>query len=222
MLARYLIDSKLCCVMLVVLSLLSMPAAQAVTVKFVDQQGRALANVVAQAASVQGAAEKLQPVMDQIDKQFLPHVLLIRQGQSVTFPNSDDIRHHVYSFSKPKNFEIRLYKGKPAAPIAFNTPGIVVLGCNIHDHMVGFIYISENAATTISDKQGEIRLNTNPKTLKIWHPRLSADNLAHQTIQQKQLIADINPDYYTVTLNLLPEKKPKSKGKFKSRFKHGD
>ena len=80
-------------------------------------------------------------VMDQQDKEFVPHVLPIFTGTAVNFPNRDNIKHHVYSFSSPKKFELPLYSGTPAAPVLFDKPGVVVLGCNIHDWMVGYIYV---------------------------------------------------------------------------------
>lgn len=80
-------------------------------------------------------------VMDQINKQFAPRVLAIRPGDRISFPNSDDIRHHVYSFSPAKTFELPLYHGISTAPIAFDVSGTVAVGCNIHDRMSAHIYV---------------------------------------------------------------------------------
>lgn len=80
-------------------------------------------------------------VMDQKNRMFIPHVLPIQTGTSVRFPNSDDIRHHVYSFSPAKPFQLPLYKGTPANPIVFDRAGVVTLGCNIHDQMSAYIVI---------------------------------------------------------------------------------
>ncbi len=80
-------------------------------------------------------------VMDQIGKQFAPRVLAIRPGDQVSFPNSDDIRHHVYSFSPAKTFELPLYHGISTEPLAFEVSGTVAVGCNIHDRMSAHIYV---------------------------------------------------------------------------------
>ncbi len=80
-------------------------------------------------------------IMDQHDKEFVPYVLPVYVGTRVTFPNRDNIRHHVYSFSSAKKFELPLYIGTPAAPVVFDKPGVIALGCNIHDWMLAYIYV---------------------------------------------------------------------------------
>nr|WP_238559759.1 methylamine utilization protein [Stutzerimonas stutzeri] len=140
----------------------------------IDAQGRPVAGAV---LSVAGQAQrKPAPVaiMDQLDKQFVPAVLAVATGTAVSFPNSDDIRHQVYSFSPAKRFELRLYEGTPSAPVGFDHPGLVVLGCNIHDWMLGYIYVTDDPWFGVSDAQGLINLDAPagqyPATL--WHPAL--------------------------------------------------
>ena len=82
-------------------------------------------------------------IVDQINLEFVPHVKPVVVGSPVYFPNKDDVRHHVYSFSPAKRFELPLYSGTPAAPVVFDRPGIVAIGCNIHDWMLGYIYVAE-------------------------------------------------------------------------------
>src|SRR5579863_9818454 len=77
--------------------------------------------------------------IDQIDRQFVPRVSVIQTGTAVAFPNSDNIRHSVYSFSPSKVFTLKLYAGKAANPVVFDKPGIIVLGCNIHDNMLAWV-----------------------------------------------------------------------------------
>jgi len=112
--------------------------------------------------------------MDQRNIQFAPHVLAVQRGAAVDFPNSDQIRHHVYSFSEPKRFELRLYSGVPAEPVVFDKAGTVVLGCNIHDDMVGFIRVLDTPwfATTGADGLAHIA-NVPPGRYRVelWHPR---------------------------------------------------
>lgn len=115
-------------------------------------------------------------VMDQIQKAFVPNVLALPKNSYVSFPNSDDIRHHVYSFSKTKSFELKLYAGEPKSPILFENSGVVVLGCNIHDAMVGYLYIHDNNTVLISDSNGKLKLDQDLSQLKtawLWHPRQS-------------------------------------------------
>lgn len=119
--------------------------------------------------------------MDQVNKQFEPHVLIVPQNSLVNFPNSDDIRHHVYSFSPAITFELKLYSGRPKQPILFQQPGIVTIGCNIHDAMVGYIYVTNATAAVKSDAQGKAVLFTETSKnieLKIWHPN-NAKGLNH-------------------------------------------
>ncbi|AEF55078.1 methylamine utilization protein [Marinomonas posidonica] len=111
-------------------------------------------------------------VMDQIDESFVPRVLVVQKGQFVRFPNSDDIRHHVYSFSEPKSFEIKLYKGSDIAPIQFDKPGLVILGCNIHDDMIGYIFVADNEYAVKTNEQGWVTLPVEAgDSVSIWNER---------------------------------------------------
>jgi hypothetical protein len=100
--------------------------------------------------------------MDQRDQQFAPHVLAVQRGTAVSFPNSDQIRHHVYSFSEPKRFELRLYSGVPADPVVFDRAGTVVLGCNIHDDMIGFVRVVDTPWFATSGEDGVARIEKVP------------------------------------------------------------
>ncbi len=81
--------------------------------------------------------------MDQVDRQFSPYVLAVHTGTRVLFVNNDSVAHQVYSFSPAKRFELALYHGKPREPVVFDQPGIVTVGCNIHDNMVGYLYVTD-------------------------------------------------------------------------------
>lgn len=111
-----------------------------ITLTVIDAaNGNPLANAVIAVIGSGVAQPHKQPAeMAQENHKFMPHVLIVPQHQAVDFPNRDTTRHHVYSFSKPKQFNIDLYAGHPKAPIDFDTPGIVELGCNIHDKMQAF------------------------------------------------------------------------------------
>jgi plastocyanin len=115
-------------------------------------------------------------VMDQLDTQFVPHMLVVQKGTAVVFPNSDTVAHHVYSFSKPNNFVLPLYKGNPHEPVVFEHDGIVTLGCNIHDDMLAYIVVVESNAFGLTDASGRVRLSVDDRTanfaVRIWSPRI--------------------------------------------------
>lgn len=143
-------------------------------------------------------------IMDQQQAEFVPHVLVVRRGARVRFPNSDNIRHHVYSFSLAKIFELRLYSGTPAEPIIFNTVGPVVLGCNIHDWMLGFIYVVDTPWYAKSGVDGRVELNAIPAgdyVMQIWHPRLPDIN---QPVSQSITVLEEGAVKTKINLTLTP------------------
>ena len=112
-------------------------------------------------------------VIDQVDKQFVPYVKAVFVGWKVRFPNSDNIRHQVYSFSPAKRFELPLYGGQDAESVLFDQPGVVVLGCNIHDWMVAYVYVSETPYFTQTAAAGTAAIEDLPPgdyTVRVWHP----------------------------------------------------
>jgi plastocyanin len=156
-------------------------AAQAQTSEIVaqvtDSRGKPVADAVVVAvpadANARTGTRPREAVVDQVDKEFVPRVMAIFVGTTVTFPNHDDVRHHVYSFSAAKRFELPLYSGVPAKPVVFDKPGVVVLGCNIHDWMIGYIYVSESPyfAKTASDGKAIISdLPPRAYVVRVWHP----------------------------------------------------
>ena len=149
----------------------------ALEVYVVDQYGEPVPNayVAIPAGEITQASDQVA-VMDQVNVQFVPHVLAVQSGQQVIFPNSDNIRHHVYSFSQPKQFEIKLYEGVPKEPILFDEPGVVVLGCNIHDLMLGYIFVSPWPEFMVTGGDGRATLRGETKELAVWHPWLENQN----------------------------------------------
>ena len=143
-----------------------------------DDKGKPVSDAVVVAVPADGPPRlptRRDAVVDQVDKEFTPKVNAILVGTPVLFPNHDNVRHHVYSFSAAKRFELPLYAGVPAQPVVFDTPGVVVLGCNIHDWMVGYIYVSESPhfAKTRADGKAVIAdLPAKSYVLRVWHPQL--------------------------------------------------
>jgi len=146
-----------------------------------DESGKPISDAVVSLTQDGGAAASLRlaaAVMDQQNRMFVPVVLAVPVGTAVTFPNRDDIRHHVYSFSRPKRFELPLYMGTPAAPVVFDKPGVVVLGCNIHDWMVAYIYVSATPHFAKTTDDGMVRLaDVTPGAYeaRIWHRRMRGE-----------------------------------------------
>ena len=148
-----------------------------VTVK--DHKGKGVADAVVLAVPVDARnALRVRPqpdAVDQVDKEFVPYVKPIFVGSTVHFPNSDNIRHQVYSFSPVKKFELPLYGGTDAPPVIFDKPGVVILGCNIHDWMIGYIYVSETPFFAKTGPQGTAAITDLPPgeyVVRIWHPSL--------------------------------------------------
>ena len=205
--------------------LLCAPQLAAKTLKLRDQLGQPIVNAVVAITSDDKTPSTEQPVavMDQLNKKFVPRVLTIKQGQQVSFPNSDDIRHHVYSFSATKPFEIKLFKGLVTEPIVFDKAGIVVLGCNIHDEMIGYIYVAKDEITFISDDKGEVVIPDTSNQIYLWHENLSAHNTQRETLDISGLQPDPDDGSILVTVSLLQhsaehEPEPKSSSKFKKKF----
>lgn len=136
----------------------------------------------------------------QQDISFQPYVLVVPVGAEVVFPNRDRVRHHVYSFSKPKKFELRLYGREEMRSVKFDQPGVVALGCNIHDRMSGYVAVVDTPFAAKSGADGRVNLGDLPAeagTLTIWHP------LAKGAPQVRPLAA--RPNWReAVTLELRP------------------
>lgn len=143
-------------------------------------------------------------VIDQIDKEFLKHILAVPVGATISFPNKDNIRHHVYSFSPAKTFELPLYKGTPSKPETFDKPGTVVLGCNIHDWMLGYVYVVESPFYGQTNTEGRLLLDDLPAddySVRVWHPNMQEKETA--TVRE---VTIANNEHKEMTWELLPIK----------------
>lgn len=141
-----------------------------------NSAGAPLADAVVYAEPARGGGQVKTPkevLIEQIDKTFVPEISVVQTGTAINFPNRDSVRHHVYSFSPAKVFEIKLFSGVPAKPVIFDKPGEVVIGCNIHDQMIAHILIVDTPYFAKAGKNGEVVLSGLPAgdyTLKAWHP----------------------------------------------------
>ena len=144
-----------------------------------DALGRPLASAVVylSSPSLPPAAAPAPAIIDQKNRQFAPRITVVQTGTSVSFPNSDQVRHSVYSFSRPKVFTLKLYAGKPASPVVFDKPGPVVLGCNIHDEMAAWLLVVDTPVFGTTDSGGQFvfhGLKPGEYQLYAWYPGLES------------------------------------------------
>jgi plastocyanin len=165
--------------LLALLGTLAAGAAGAATVVITvhSAEGRPLQGAVVTAFPLDGSARKPAPikaVMDQVNRAFQPDLLVIPVGSTVTFPNSDSVSHQIYSFSPAKRFQLPLYRGTPYPPVHFDQAGVVTLGCNIHDEMVGYLLVTDAPYYGRTDQAGAwtVEVARGRYRISIWHPRL--------------------------------------------------
>jgi plastocyanin len=165
-----------------------------------DASGRPLADAVV-AVQVQGqpsrAATPTSAQMAQKDRQFQPAVLVVQTGTAVSFPNLDTVRHHVYSFSAARKFDIKLYAGTPTRPEVFDKAGVVTLGCNIHDQMSAHIVVVDTPVFGKSDAAGLVQLDlpAGEHVMAYWHPKLGGEVMKSRPLQ-----TGTAPDKLTLTV----------------------
>lgn len=154
-------------------------AARAATlsVQVVDAAGKPVqdAAVYAEPLSLPASTRAKGTEIEQKSRKFMPVMTIVQTGTEISFPNNDTVRHHVYSFSPTKPFELKLYSGTPGTPILFDKPGTVVIGCNIHDQMVAYIQVVNTPYFGKSDQAGKVRiadLGPGKYRLKAWHYQL--------------------------------------------------
>jgi len=207
-----------CCILFFLVSLLIvMPTSGAdITGRVVGQNGEGVAQAVVFVQALPSGTTVLTPpqsaVMDQIHQEFVPPVLPIAVGTGVSFPNHDQIHHHVYSFSRTKSFELPLYRGEEASPVPFDKEGVVKVGCNIHDWMSGIILVLPTPYFAVTDETGRFVLRDLPPgtyPLACWH-ELSQTKV--EEISQQIQVGDNTPEV-TFTLSLTAARpRPARKG----------
>jgi plastocyanin len=153
-----------------------------------DARGASLRDAVVYLLPTTGAKPpggSARAVVEQQDREFAPFVTVVRTGTAITFPNRDQLMHHVYSFSSAKNFQIKLYEGDPPTPIVFDKPGVVALGCNIHDWMRAYVVVVDTPYFAATDNKGLAHIANLPAgsyELRAWHPYAVAEWHAEQTV----------------------------------------
>jgi plastocyanin len=115
--------------------------------------------------------------MAQQNMQFEPFVLIVPVGADVAFPNLDTVRHHVYSFSAAKTFELKLFGHDETRVVHFDKAGVVDLGCNIHDTMIAYIVVVDTPFAAQTNAAGEAVVRGVPAgthSVRVWQPYLRA------------------------------------------------
>ncbi|EIM94683.1 hypothetical protein WQE_43149 [Paraburkholderia hospita] len=148
-------------------------------VQVVDQAGAPVTDAVVYATPVSGKLPPAKPagaIIDQIKRQFVPLVSVVQTGAAITFPNKDNFEHDVYSFSPARKFELHLYHGVSASPVVFDKPGLVVMGCNIHDQMIAYLLVVNTPYFAKTDAGGRALIDHVPADaykLSVWHYRMA-------------------------------------------------
>jgi plastocyanin len=179
--------------------------ARGLAVTVTDGAGVPLAEAVVilrgpAAANATGATADA-PAMRQRDKDFVPHVLAVAAGARVSFPNDDPFQHHVYSFSPGNAFDLALYSRDAVPEVSFATPGVVALGCNIHDQMRGYIYVSDSPTFAVTGATGAVEfqgLGAGAVEAEAWHPRQNA------AAPKQTLAADATAATFSIALKASP------------------
>ncbi len=202
--------------LLTIIAGLSQPASAKYTITVVDQDKKPVNDAVISFVALPQDTLKSPElaVMDQLAQQFSPKVLIIEENQQVIFPNSDNTRHHVYSFSAAKPFEIQLYSGTPQTPITFDKQGVVALGCNIHDDMVAYIYVQGQERTGLTNKKGIASFANPPQQLAtIWHFDAKQTNK-----KNRYKLTQIDEYSWQAEIELV-QRAPKKSNTFRARYK---
>ena len=155
-------------------------AAASVSVRVLDASGRPVRDAVVTLYPSTGARVPRaggRYVVSQQHLQFHPFLTIVPVGADVSFPNLDPTKHHVYSFSPAKRFELKLFARDQSRDVHFDKAGVVALGCNIHDAMSAFIVVTDSAWTARTNAQGMAVFADAPNVparVTVWHPYLRA------------------------------------------------
>ena len=153
-------------------------AAANLSVRVLDSAGHPVRDAVVTlypAAGARAPHASGRYLISQQNLQFHPFLTIVPVGADVSFPNFDPTKHHVYSFSAAKRFELKLFARDQSRTVHFDKPGVVALGCNIHDQMSAFIVVTDSAWTARTNAQGMAAFGDAPNAgarLTVWHPYL--------------------------------------------------
>lgn len=188
--------------------------AAELSVRIADDHGKPIADAVVtvlpqadakNAASATRATPNTRTI-DQKDLMFIPYIEIFRPGDKVVFRNSDQTRHHVYSFSPIKAFEFVLVPGQSSPPLVLDKSGVIAVGCNIHDQMITYLYVSDAPWIAHSGEDGRVVFHNLPAgsyNVRVWQPRLRPNK--PDLAQSMTLIGATESKALTFSLSLLPD-----------------
>jgi plastocyanin len=184
--------------------------AAAIIATVTDEAGQPLPDAVVSVVAI--GATRIAPsallttaTIDQREETFVPAVTVVQRGGSVMFRNSDRTRHHIYSFSPIRQFEF-VEKPDEAIPVLFDVTGVAAIGCNIHDNMVAYVYVTDAPRAAVTDSQGRAEVADLPAgtfIATVWHPRLRPRIVP----PSQQVTLESNGTTLAVTISVLPPRR---------------
>ncbi|RPI53039.1 MAG: methylamine utilization protein [Acidobacteria bacterium] len=126
-----------------------------------------------EAASEPPAGQTSRVVLDQRNLTFSPHVLAVRVGTTVEFPNNDKVFHNVFSFRDGKKFDLGMYPKGMSKRIVFDRPGLARLFCNIHPNMAAYVMAIDTPYFAVANERGAFNIAGVPPgtyTYHAWRP----------------------------------------------------
>ncbi len=197
---------KLVSLLLLLAAARSAPAAE-FSCLITSSKGEPVADAVVSLVPLAAAAPPVSATAEveiaQQDQEFSAYVTVVQAGTKVVFPNRDKVQHHIYSLSKPKKFELPLYNPGQAESIVIDTPGLVTVGCNIHDWMITHLVVVPTPWFAKSAAQGTVKI-TAPAgryRLELWHPRVAAP------VTKEIALTDTAAAAESITLTLKPDRR---------------
>jgi hypothetical protein len=174
-----------------------------------DQRGAPVEDAVVYATPRSGKAPQRaqSALIAHQNQQFVPYVTAVQAGSLINLPNLDPVKHHAYSISPAKKFDLPLYSGTPKEPLLFDKPGIVTIGCNIHDWMLAYVCVLETPffAVTGADGRAQLRgLAAGAYDVEVWQPRLKGEPSANR----QQIIVGGIPAKIVFAVDLRPGFRP--------------
>lgn len=118
------------------------------------------------------AVAPMHAVLQQKNKTFEPHLLVVTKGSTVDFPNRDPWFHNVFSLFNGKRFDLGLYEAGSTRTVHFDREGVSYIFCNIHPEMSAVVVVLSSPYFAIPNKQGEFSISAVPPgryTLHVWN-----------------------------------------------------
>ena len=117
-------------------------------------------------------------IIGQFDRTFVPHILAVQKGTVIDFPNSDLVRHNVFSPQDScKQFNLGTYDVGVVKQVTFDKSCNVPILCNVHAEMSAFVAVFDNPYFVVTLKDGNFKIDNIPLgnyTLKTWHEKFQS------------------------------------------------